>query len=288
MTVQKTCTKCRQSKELDLFPRYTLLSGTISYRSWCKDCTALWKKEHYKENKQEILGKQKVYAALNKDKISSRYKAYYKNNKNDLLEYQKSYYEEHHDEKLSYAKEYREKDDVKIKNSEYQKEYREDNIEILSQYMQEYQIKNKDVLNEKQRLKKKNDPIFKLRTLVSSYISGALKNVGTSKKGNSCMNYLSYTIQELKDHLESLFEPWMTWDNYGKYDKKTWVDGDATTWTWNIDHIIPRADLPYASMTEENFKKCWALENMRPYSAKQNMIDGTTRARHAKKASKGK
>jgi hypothetical protein len=58
--------------------------------------------------------------------------------------------------------------------------------------------------------------------------------------------------------------------------------------TWNLDHIVPRSDLPYASMTEDNFKKCWALSNMRPYSAKQNMIDGTTRARHAKKSNKEK
>jgi hypothetical protein len=27
-------------------------------------------------------------------------------------------------------------------------------------------------------------------------------------------------------------------------------------------------------MEDENFKKCWSLENLRPYSAKQNIIDG--------------
>jgi hypothetical protein len=35
-------------------------------------------------------------------------------------------------------------------------------------------------------------------------------------------------------------------------------------------------------MDDENFKKCWALENLRPYSAKQNIIDGVTRVRHKK------
>lgn len=27
-------------------------------------------------------------------------------------------------------------------------------------------------------------------------------------------------------------------------------------------------------MEDDNFKRCWALENLRPYSAKQNIIDG--------------
>lgn len=33
-------------------------------------------------------------------------------------------------------------------------------------------------------------------------------------------------------------------------------------------------------MNEENFKKCWALSNLRPYSAKQNLLDGANRKRH--------
>jgi len=30
-------------------------------------------------------------------------------------------------------------------------------------------------------------------------------------------------------------------------------------------------------MEDENFKKCWALENLRPLSAKQNIIEGNRR-----------
>lgn len=72
----------------------------------------------------------------------------------------------------------------------------------------------------------------------------------------------------------------MNWNNHGKYDSKTWDDNDSSTWTWQLDHIIPHSDLPYQSMTDENFLKCWALDNLRPLSSKQNLIDGTTRARH--------
>lgn len=33
-------------------------------------------------------------------------------------------------------------------------------------------------------------------------------------------------------------------------------------------------------MKDEDFKKCWALSNLRPLCAKQNLIDGVTKIRH--------
>ena len=74
----------------------------------------------------------------------------------------------------------------------------------------------------------------------------------------------------------------MNWSNNGVFNSKTWDDNDPTTWTWQLDHIIPQSDLPYTSMEDENFKKCWALNNLRPLSAKINCIDGATRRRHKK------
>lgn len=88
------------------------------------------------------------------------------------------------------------------------------------------------------------------------------------------MKYLPYTIQDLKQYLEKQFEPWMNWNNWGKYNSKTWNDWDSTTWTWQIDHIVPQSVLIYSSMEDEEFKKCWVLENLRPLSAKQNISDG--------------
>ena len=72
----------------------------------------------------------------------------------------------------------------------------------------------------------------------------------------------------------------MNWNNRGIYKVNTWQDNDVSTWKWNIDHIIPQSCLPYTSMEDDNFKKCWALENLRPYSAKLNVLDGVLRARH--------
>ena len=86
-------------------------------------------------------------------------------------------------------------------------------------------------------------------------------------------------MQELKEHLEAQFEPWMNWSNWGRYHKNKWNDNDPATWTWQLDHIIPQYKLPYISMGDDNFKKCWALSNLRPHSAKQNLLDGTGKIR---------
>ena len=114
----------------------------------------------------------------------------------------------------------------------------------------------------------------RLRVLISDTIRRALLREGSSKEGQSIFNHLPYTLEELIAHLETLFEPWMTWDNWGQYKPSTWNNNDQSTWTWQIDHIIPQVAFPYSSMTDANFQKCWALDNLRPLSAKQNVQDG--------------
>ena len=134
----------------------------------------------------------------------------------------------------------------------------------------------------KKRAKKlrQTDPNFVIRRSVSYFIWKSLKNNGSSKNGKSCLNYLDYSITDLKNHLEKQFEPWMTWDNHGNYDPQTWNNEDYSTWTWQIDHIIPQANLPYMNMSDLNFKKCWSLDNLRPLSSKQNHYDGVNKIRH--------
>jgi hypothetical protein len=112
-----------------------------------------------------------------------------------------------------------------------------------------------------------------LRKAISGAILRHLKEANTSKGGASCFKHLPYTLLELKQHIESLFEPWMTWDNWGQYSKVIWDDNDPTTWTWHLDHIIPHCSFKYTSMTDQAFLDCWALSNLRPLSAKQNVLD---------------
>lgn len=100
-------------------------------------------------------------------------------------------------------------------------------------------------------------PEYILRKNVSCQIRKGLKNNGFSKNKRSAWQKLPYTSEELKNHLESLFESWMTWGNYGS--------------CWHIDHIIPQSSFPYKSMDDVSFQQCWALSNLRPLKAIDNL-----------------
>ena len=159
----------------------------------------------------------------------------------------------------------------------YHKIYYLENTNKILKATKKYSENNKLKIRTNANRRRKNDIVFRLRRDISGHIRGALKRFGSSKYGSSCLKYLGYSIKELKDHLENQFDPWMNWNNHGSYNTTTWDDNDKFTWIWQIDHIIPQSKLPFISMEDDNFKKCWSLENLRPYSAKQNIIDGNKR-----------
>ena len=139
--------------------------------------------------------------------------------------------------------------------------------------------KRKPAINAYQN-KRRKDPAIKLRLNISSTIAHVLASRKTRKSG-SFLKAVPYTMAQLKEHLEKQFASWMSWSNYGgAYKVETWNDNDPSTWTWQLDHIIPQSDLPYTSIEEANFQKTWALSNLRPLSAKQNCFDGARRTRH--------
>jgi len=129
-----------------------------------------------------------------------------------------------------------------------------------------YRMRNKRI-----REKMKTNPVLKLRARVSGAVLKQLRKYHGSKQNNSIMKYLPYSIKELVDHLEAQFkEPgneWMNWENYGNYKF-----GKGRK--WHIDHIVPQSALPFDSMEHPNFLKCWALENLRPLDAVENISKG--------------
>ena len=126
------------------------------------------------------------------------------------------------------------------------------------------------------KIRRENDPVFRLKEFCSRNIRNMLLAKNVSKAGKSCQGYLPFEPEELKLSIENKFEPWMNWDNQGSY-KLTWVDEDVFTHVWNLDHFIPQSFLPYSSMKEKNFRIIWDLSNLRPLSAKQNVLDNNRR-----------
>jgi len=237
----------------------------------CKQCNTEYMRQYREKNKDKIKKYQREYDAT-----------YYQENKEEILTYKKDHYEENKEEKLEKQKEYYQ--EHKEERQEYNKIYYQENKEDILKQDKEYRIKNADKIrkyqNEYTKERRINDPNFRIRTSVSANINFYLKSNDSSKNGYSCLDYLPYSIQELKEHLEKQFEPWMSWDNYGKYNPKTWDDNASSTWTWQIDHIIPQSLFDYTSMDDEKFMRCWSLNNLRPLSSKQNFLEGINRTRH--------
>jgi hypothetical protein len=179
----------------------------------------------------------------------------------------KRYYAQHEERK---TKRDLNKPEQKIKNREYYNK----NKDRLQAYRLTRRQQDRENLSIYSKRKRKEDPVFRLRQYMSNNICQILIKNNSSKRGKSCLEFLGYSVKELKEYLESQFEPWMNWNNHGKYRLDLWDDNDSSTWTWQMDHIIPQSKLPYDSMAHPNFVKCWSLNNLRPLSAKLNLIKG--------------
>jgi hypothetical protein len=115
--------------------------------------------------------------------------------------------------------------------------------------------------------KEKTDVLFLLTRRV-----GALLRNSINKNSETLFSILGYSSKELKQYIESKFEPWMNWNNWGVYNPNNWDNNDCSTWKWQIDHIKPINSFNYKDKNDKEFKECWALENLRPLSAKENIL----------------
>ncbi len=134
--------------------------------------------------------------------------------------------------------------------------YYSKNKENISKYQKEYYVNNKEILNEYKKNwfneKYKSDEIFKLKNSIRTLIRTSLKKSGFEKKSKS-VDILGCDIEEFKIYLESKFEDWMSWDNYGKY--KGYPKSG-----WEIDHKIPLA----SAKTEEDIINLNHFTNLQP------------------------
>lgn len=78
----------------------------------------------------------------------------------------------------------------------------------------------------------------------------------TKKNGHKWEDLVGYTLEELMPYLENQFKEGMSWDNKGQ---------------WHIDHIIPRSHFHFNSPEDIDFRRCWALNNLQPLWAEDNL-----------------
>ena len=311
----KICTKCGIEKDLNKNNFY-FREKRNSYELPCIECRNEEQKQYYKQNITSFQERNKEYTKEHKEELAKKNKEWREKKKLEnpipieterqcknckitkplneeyfiyngsnirngysvsciectktkLKEKAHRRYEKHKTKIIADAKEHYQKN--KDKKKEYNKQYRKKNRKKITEYQ------NKRVVE-----KYNSDPVFYLRYRMSGAIRDGLSYKDGSKKGKSILQYLPYTMAELKIHIENQFESWMNWNNHGRYNPNTWDEKDTSTWTWQIDHIDPHANFQYKSMEDETFQQCWALSNLRPYSAKKNNEDGGSRIRHKK------
>ena len=219
--INKKCSICGFEKVLSEY--YSDKRNKNGKMSHCKSCDKL-KNKKYREN--------------NKDKEKER-----KNN-----------WREKNIEKIKiYNENYKQKNDDKINNRN--KIYYLNNKDKIKDYNKFYRQINKDKIKEINKNYKekrfKIDKIFKLRHNVSNLIRNTFRN--GFNKNSKTHEILGCSYEEFKLYLESKFEPWMNWDNYGKYNGKL-------NYGWDIDHVIPSS----SATTEEELVKLNHYSNLQP------------------------
>lgn len=70
---------------------------------------------------------------------------------------------------------------------------------------------------------------------------------------------VGYTLADLRAHLEARFVDGMSWENIG---------------AWHVDHRRPLASFDISGPDCPEFKAAWALSNLQPLWARDNLIKG--------------
>ncbi len=236
----KTCSKCKEEKTLQSFSKNKRVSD--GYSQQCKSCI----KEYRNRNRDSILEKQREYHNRNRDSILEKQREYYDNNKDIIRDKQIEYYNKNKEEILFRKK-----------------KYNDLNKDIIRENKKKYYQGNKDIIKEKQREYKKikrQDSLFRFKSNIKNIIGASIRNRGYLKKSKSEV-ILGCDLFSFIIYIESKFESWMSWENYGLYN------GDLN-YGWDIDHIIPIS----SAKTEEDVIKLNHYTNLQPLCSYINRV----------------
>lgn len=142
----------------------------------------------------------------------------------------------------------------KKRDNELHRLSREKRREHYKAYQREWRKNNRDKNNsymKKQRAKNEN---IRIADIIKSNINSALKGFHESKRITSL---LGCNIDEYKKYIESLFEPGMTWENYGLH-------------TWHMHHIKPCSSFDMRDIEQQ--KACFHYTNVKPVWAKAHWL----------------
>ena len=200
----------------------------------------------------------KIYYSENKEKIKTCSNNYYKTNKKKAKACQRKWREGNKDKKRDCDSNYYKTNKNKILAQ--QKEYYKINQEKRKAYQKTYKQNNRKKVNARNRIYEKNRRLTNHKHRLNIGISALIRiSLHNNKNGHHWESLVGYTLKKLITHLEKQFTDGMSWENYGK---------------WHIDHKIPLSAHNFTSPEHTDFKKAWALKNLQPMWAKENISKG--------------
>ena len=198
-------------------------------------------REYYLKNKEEISKRCKIYYLKNKEEISKRCKIYNLKNKEHKKEYDREYH---------------------LKNKEHRnKKMREHYLQKKEHYQEQQKgytskPKTQELRRNRDNNRYQTDVNYRLLTICRARIYQALK---FNCKSASTTKLIGCTVDELRQHIESKFEPWMNWENQG-------LGG------WDIEHIIACAK--FNLIDPEQQRACFNWSNLQPMEHIANIKKG--------------
>ena len=212
----------------------------IYHKKW-RDANPDKIKKQYQKNKEKNKARANKWRKDNPEKKKEQDRQYRKNNPEKVKKGKKKYVEAHPE---------------RVKKSKIK--YRNANLEQERERTKNWHKDNPNYINEYVKKRKLVDPVFKLSYNIRNMVCEAIKKGHYSKKSKS-QEILGCSFEELKKHLESKFEPWMNWNNHGKYNKEL-------NFGWDIDHIIPLS----SAKTENEILKLCHFSNLQPLCSRVN------------------
>lgn len=136
--------------------------------------------------------------------------------------------------------------------------WRENNLERHRANSRAYYYENKTEVLKKTAVRHKARLQVDVNYKIAAYLRTRTYNaLHSGWKAGSAIKDLGCTVEELRVHLESIFQPGMSWDNHA-------VHG------WHIDHILPLASFDLSD--PEQFKIAVNYKNLQPLWAEDNLI----------------
>lgn len=113
-------------------------------------------------------------------------------------------------------------------------------------------------MDRKYQKRKKQDPHYRMVMNLRRRLCLAVNKAG-AKKSDHSLALVGCTAKELRAHLESLFTPGMSWDNYGKKG-------------WHVDHKLACATFDLTKPEQQ--RRCFHFSNLQPLWWQENLSKG--------------